>query len=241
MGHTRSGDDIDKHWDDDTTAAVKRWQKAAGLPVDGVLDLGEIVFLNEPIRITSVEAALGGGVGPGGPVLTGTSNRQVVRLDLEAADHDLVAVGDAVSIELPDGTTTDGTITAIATVAETTTDQQGGTTTSLPVTVSLDDPAAAGSLDEAPVEVIVVTEQRENVLTVPVNALVALLEGGYAVEVVEAAAPDAEPAASGSPSASDASSQPTRLVPVEPGLFDRGFVEVTADGLEDGDLVVVPS
>ena len=33
----------------------------------------------------------------------------------------------------------------------------------------------------------VVREARENVLAVPVQALVALLEGGYAVEVVDAA------------------------------------------------------
>ena len=65
----------------------------------------------------------------------------------------------------------------------------------------------------------VVTDRREDVLAVPVNALVALLEGGYAVEVVE-----------------DDGSR--RYVRVETGLFEDGLVEVSGDGLEAGDTVV---
>jgi multidrug efflux pump subunit AcrA (membrane-fusion protein) len=106
------------------------------------------------------------------------------------------------------------------------------------VTIVLDDPAAGGDLDAAPVTVSVVRSTRENVLTVPVTALIALLEGGYAVEVVDdAAAAGASPAPSGSTSAVGPA---THLVRVEPGLFDRGVVEITAD-LEPGTLVVVPS
>ena len=58
----------------------------------------------------------------------------------------------------------------------------------------------------------------------PVNALLALLEGGYAVEVV---------AADGT----------THLVGVETGMFQDGWVEieVPSGGLAEGDKVVVPS
>jgi len=247
LGYTRRGDVIDRHWDADTTAAVKRWQAAAGVGVDGVIELGEVVFLPEAIRITEVQATPGSGVGPGAPIMTATSNRRVVSLDLDATDVELVNAGDAVTVELPDGTTVDGTVVTIGRVAQSSTDQQGGTSTTLPVTISLDDPAAAGDLDHAPVTVTVVRDSRENVLTVPVSALVALLEGGYAVEVVEpAGAPTASPSPSGSaeasPLASPASNGPTtHLVRVEPGLFDNGHVEITADGLAPGDLVVVPS
>jgi peptidoglycan hydrolase-like protein with peptidoglycan-binding domain len=251
LGYTRSGDKINTHWDARTTAAVKRWQKASGLPVDGVVDLGEVVFLPEAIRVTSVEAALGTGVGPGGPLMTATSNRRVISLDLDTDDVDLLHAGTPVEVQLPDGTTVDATVATVATVAETSTDQQGGTSTSLPVTITLDDPAAAGGLDQAPVTVTVVRATRENVLTVPVNALLALLGGGYAVEVVDAGttggAGGASAGASTDPSASPAASSSTsrgtstHLVRVEPGLFDNGTVEVTATGLEPGDLVVVPS
>jgi peptidoglycan hydrolase-like protein with peptidoglycan-binding domain len=251
LGFTRKGDVIDRHWDSDTTAAVKRWQTAAGVAVDGEVELGEVVFLPESIRVTEVQAKLGSGVGPGGTLMTATSNRRVVSLDLDATDVELINVGDAVSVELPDGTTVDGAIATIGRVAESSQDQQGGTSTTLPVTISLDDPAAAGDLDPAPVTVPVVRDSRENVLTVPVNALLALIEGGYAVEVVDSSSASGATSASPSSSAGSAEASPaasvapsgptTHLVRVEPGLFDNGHVEITADGLEAGDLVVVPS
>jgi multidrug efflux pump subunit AcrA (membrane-fusion protein) len=83
----------------------------------------------------------------------------------------------------------------------------------------VDDPSALPGLDAAPVTVHVVTERREDVLAVPVNALVALLEGGYAVEVLDA-------------------DGTRRYVAVDTGLFDDGLVEVTGDGLAAGDRVV---
>ena len=58
-------------------------------------------------------------------------------------------------------------------------------------------------------------------LAVPVTALIALTEGGYAVEVM----------------ADDGS---TALVAVDPGLFADGRVEVSSDGLEVGMAIVIP-
>ena len=55
---------------------------------------------------------------------------------------------------------------------------------------------------------------RENVLTVPVAALVALAEGGYGVRSSRARA--------------------TRYVAVETGMFAGGRVEVSGDGLAEG-------
>ena len=77
-----------------------------------------------------------------------------------------------------------------------------------------------GSLDGAPVTVSVTRETRENVLTVPVDALLALAEGGYGVELVTG----------------DGAS---RLVGVETGLFADGRVEVTGE-IAEGDEVLVP-
>jgi peptidoglycan hydrolase-like protein with peptidoglycan-binding domain len=250
LGFSRKGDKVDRHWDARTTAAVKRWQRHAGLPVDGTIDLGEIVFLPEALRVTAIPAPLGSMVGHGGAVLTGTSNRRVVSLALDAADRSLVAVGKAVQVKLPDGTFVTGKVATISRVAVTSTDQQGGTSSTIPVTFTLDDPAAAVDLDQASVEVTIVRSSRENVLVVPVNALLALREGGYAVEVVDGggtatAAASISPTASGpAGSATPGSATPgsrTHLVRVEPGLFDRGNVEITASGINPGDLVVVPS
>jgi peptidoglycan hydrolase-like protein with peptidoglycan-binding domain len=244
LGFTRKGDKVDTHWDARTTAAVKRWQRKAGLPVDGAVDLGELVFLPEAIRVTEISATLGTMVGQGGPVLSGTSSRRVISVDLDAGDRALFAVGKAVQVELPDGSIVAGRIATIARIADTSTDQQGNTTTTIPVTITLDDPTAAGDLDQASVKITVVHSSRENVLTVPVNALVALREGGYAVEVVDGASSTVAPSGSpsvGSPSASTTPRSRTHLVRVEPGLFDRGNVEITATGIQPGAIVVVPS
>jgi peptidoglycan hydrolase-like protein with peptidoglycan-binding domain len=240
LGYTRDGDEIDRHWDSDTTAAVKRWQRDHGQTADGVVELGEVVFLPEAIRVTEATEAPGAQLGPGGALLSATSTRRVVSVDLAADERDLLDVGAAVTVELPDGTTTDGTVAEIGRVAESQADGQGGTSTTLPVSITLADETAGADLDAAPVEVSVITESRESVLTVPVSALLALIEGGYAVEVVDA---DDAPAGSPSPSSPAASGNgaATHLVRVEPGLFDNGLVEITSDDLEAGDAVVVPS
>ena len=99
--------------------------------------------------------------------------------------------------------------------------QSGDPAPTIEVTIALDDPAAADSYTTASVDVGFTQSRREDVLTAPVVALVALLEGGYAVEV---------------PGRGAAS----RLVPVEVGLFADGFVEVSGEGIEDGTEVVVP-
>lgn len=78
-----------------------------------------------------------------------------------------------------------------------------------------------GRLDAAPVDVTFTSEERADVLAVPVNALVALAEGGYGVEVVADGA--------------------TSYVAVEVGLFADGMVEVTGEDLSEATTVVVPS
>ena len=222
LGYLAAGE-ADRAWDDETTEAVEAWQEASGNVVDGVVDLGEVVFLYGPIRVTEHPAELGARVGPGQPVLIGTSEERVVSIELEADRTDLFAVGDEVGIELPDGGSTSGTVASIGTVAQAATDEFGqpGTPT-VEVTIQLDDPGASAAWDQAPVSVAVVRESREEVLAVPVNALLALLEGGYAVEV-------------------QAQDGQTRLVGVELGIFQDGWVEVRAEGLQEGDQVVVPS
>jgi multidrug efflux pump subunit AcrA (membrane-fusion protein) len=56
---------------------------------------------------------------------------------------------------------------------------------------------------------------------VPVASLVALSEGGYAVEV-------------------DTGNGTTKLVAVDPGFYADSMVEVTSTELQPGDQVVIP-
>jgi peptidoglycan hydrolase-like protein with peptidoglycan-binding domain len=212
-----SGITVDGVWDEGTKSAVLAWQEDVGSEADGAIDLGEVVFLPSPVRVNDVLAAVGSSVTPGSPVLAVSSADKFVTFDLPAADQGLVAVGQEVNIELPDGTDTPGTVTAVASVA---TSLQGGGA-AFEVKIVLDDPTVAAGLDEAPVDVEVSSDSVSDVMAIPVSALVALAEGGYAVEV-------------------DGGDGSTQLVAVDPGFYAGGMVEVTSDLLEVGDRVVVP-
>jgi peptidoglycan hydrolase-like protein with peptidoglycan-binding domain len=217
MGYAPKGMKVNRHWDPKTTKAVKRWQKAIGRKRDGTLDGSDIAFLPGAIRIAAQQAQLGAAVGPGAPVITASTARRVVTLDINAGRQDLVTKGQAVTVELPGGTVVPGVVRGVGRVAQA--GENGGATT-VPVTIDLDAKAKLPDFDAAPVTISVVTVSHPDVLTVPVNALVALLEGGYAVERV----------------AADGSHGYLR---VETGLFQDGRVEVTGEGLAAGDTVVV--
>lgn len=218
LGYAPKGMKVDRHWDARTTAAVKRWEKATGQARDGVIEIGDVIVLPSAIRVRETTAEIGTAVGPGGPILAATRAAKVVTVRLDAAKRGRLAVGDAVSIVLPDDTKVAGTVRSIGRVANV--DDQGGATVT--VTVTLDTPSAVPDLDQAPVTVHVTTEAHEDVLAVPVEAILALREGGYAVEVVDA-------------------SGARRYVAVTLGLFEDGMVEISGSGLSAGDRVVVPS
>jgi peptidoglycan hydrolase-like protein with peptidoglycan-binding domain len=212
-----AGLQVDDTFTLDTRQAVLAWQADVGADVDGIVDLGEVYFSATALRVNDQIAAVGATVGNGSPVLGITAADIVVKVDLPADDQDLVEVGDSVVVVLPDNSEVAATVDSVETVA--TFDQQGNAV--FDVVISLNDPAAAAGLDEAPVDVDVISDSVSNVLAVPVSALVALSEGGYAVEVQQ----------------TDGS---TELMAVEPGFYADGLVEVTETRLIAGMLVVVP-
>ncbi len=208
-----------------TTLAIERFQSEHHLPATGQLPLGSVVFEPGAVRVTSVTPTEGSPV-QAGPVLGITSTRRVVTIALDASQQTSIKVGDQVVITLPDNSTTPGHVSFVGTVATVPSDNSGNGSSSptIEVDVTADRPAATGRLDQAPVDVSITTASVSNVLAVPVNALLALANGGYAVEVVE----------------------PTgvhRLVGVSVGLIDdaAGVVQVSGDGLAAGQRVVVPA
>jgi hypothetical protein len=187
----------------------------------GSLSLGQLVFEPSAIRVVRLAGMLGGPAA--GPVLAATSDDRVVMIGLAVSEESEVRAGDAVSVTLPDGTNTPGVVSQVGTVAATSAVADGTTTTTIPVTVRLTDPAAARSLDQAPVTVNITTADARDVLAVPVTALLARSPAGYVVEV---AGPG----------------DTRRYVPVTPGVFDdsSGLVQVTG-ALAAGQRVVVAS
>lgn len=214
LGYT--GFTVDDAYTGATATAVRKWQKALGLAQTGTVDPSAVVLAPDAIRVAELKAGLGDQVG--GPVLTYTATTRVVTVPLDVSKQDLVKTGVAATVTLPDGKTVDGTVSGVGSVA--TAGTQGGSAT-IDVTVSIADQSALGTLDAAPVDVTLVSATAENVLTVPVSALVALAEGGYGVQVV--------------------SGSTTRYVAVRTGMFANGRVEITGSGINAGTVVGVPS
>lgn len=207
-----------------TTLGLERLQQALGVTSNGQLALGDAVFLPTAARVTGVSATLGGPAG--GSILTASSTTRQVTVDLDASEQSEVKAGDQVTITLPNNETTPGRVTSVGTVAVTPSDSEPGSNSFPTVTVTIEptDPAATGSLDQAPVQVAITTATVHNVLAVPVAALLALSSGGYAVEVV-------------------GSGGARHLVRVRLGLFDDadGLVQASGEGLAAGQRVVVPA
>ena len=229
-----------------TTTAVEKLQAALGEAQNGTLSLGQAVFEPGALRVTALSAEPGDSSQAGQVVMQATSTTRQVQVDLDALQQTDVAVGDKVSITLPDNQTTAGVVSSVGTVA-TCPSSSGSTGPSsdsaapgtdtcpsansgsisaptVAVGVSPSDPAATGTWDQAPVQVGITTASVPDALAVPVTALLAQASGGYCVEVV-------------GPGGSN------HLVAVSLGLFDdaAGLVQVTGSGLAAGQTVVVPA
>ena len=231
-----------------TAAAIDQWQHAQGVPETGFLPLGSVAFLPGPVRVTAQRAIPGTPIQPGTAVLDLTSTRLVVNVPLDPSLRQLVRVGDRVQIQLPEGQSTPGTVrqigadttaagggqstptgtsaggsaTGAGQAAGASSSQTGtGAPASVPVTISLDRPGDARGLDQVPVQVAITDTVHRHVLAVPIGALLALANGGYAVAVDQGA---------------------TRtLVAVTPGVFDGNRVEVASSRLQPGMRVEVAS
>jgi peptidoglycan hydrolase-like protein with peptidoglycan-binding domain len=224
LGYANKADIAALGWDYfgwETGYALEQYQQRLGVDQTGTLAPGQALFLPAAVRVTSVNAQLGGAAGPGSPVLQGTSTARQVTVALNAAEQAYVKADDRVTITLPDNRTTPGVVSSVGTVATT---PSGSTTPVITVGITPTDPAATGSLDQAPVEVSITTAAVSDVLVVPVDALLATTSGRYAVETA-------------------GTGDTRRLVPVSLGLFDdaAGTVQVSGPGLAAGQEIVVPT
>jgi hypothetical protein len=171
------------------------------------LNRTDVVFSPTVVVIGDEQAKVGDTVGPGASIAKLIDQYVEVTVSAKATDRDELAVGRTVSLgsDVPPRT---------AVVRQQDSDPSGG----LHVVLDLKQPLAYTHAGES-LKVIVELERHANVVTVPVNALLALAEGGYAVEVAD--------------------SNGTHLAPVTVGLFADGAVEV--NGIDSGTTVVVPA
>lgn len=196
-------------------AQVRAWQRDSGLPVTGIVGPSQLVVTSGPVHIASHSTSPGETVlassQDGGAILEFASTEKLVTLPLSVSDQGLAAVGRAVVVTLPDEASVDGTISEIGSIV---------TDGTIEVTIAIADQAALSDLQVASVDVELVSASRDDVLSVPVAALLARPEGGFAVEVVNGA--------------------DSMVSPIETGLFASGRVEISGDGLIEGMRVGVP-
>ncbi|MCG5219640.1 RND family efflux transporter [Streptosporangium soli] len=218
LGHFTGTPDACFDWY--TKVAILHWQDAIGVRETGSIKRGQIVFTPGEVRVAETMAHLGDQVAAGTAVAKLSGLNKIVTAELKAANQAVAKVRGKVTVNLPGGKTTTGTVSKVGAPRQ----REDGDkkTITVPVAITLDRPAAAGSLQEVSVSIDFPTASREDVLTVPVAALIALPDGGYGVEVVRDAVT-------------------TQTLTVKTGLFAGGSVEVTGNGLDAGQKVVVPT
>lgn len=216
LGYT--GFTVDEEFTDLTARAVKRWQKALGLPQTGTVGIGDVVYSAGQVRIGHAGVRLGSPATDDVLTYTGTSRKVVV--NASAAEDSWAVRGAAVTIGLPDGKSVKGEVASVgksATAPEGEGGEGGSTAPTVPVTITIEDQKSVGRLESAPVTVEYVGRERADVLTVPVAALVALAEGGHGLETADG-----------------------RFVAVRTGLFADGRVEVSGSAVREGMNVRIP-
>jgi len=222
LGYT--GFTVDEEFTTFTQAAVKRWQETLGVAQTGGVDATRVTYTDRAIKIARLDVRVGALAG--GEVLSYTDTVRAVTVNVPAGDSAWAVKGTRVTVRLPGDRRVTGEITVVSTEASGSGDggsggesgnDAGSADSTIPVTVAIADQKGLGTLEKSPVEVSYTARQRENVLTVPVTALLALAEGGYGLEVVEG--------------------DVTRIVAVRTGLVAQGRVEVNGDGLAEGMIV----
>ena len=195
---------VDAEFGPSTKRAVQEWQEAIGHPATGRVDRSQLVFIDNDLIVEQSPA-----IGQPFTTVTVAEPIRTITATVSAANRSFFAEGTVVDIE-SEGAHLDGTVTDVTR----TTGPDGST--SYEIEISFDSELADN------VETVDVTATKTiatDVLTVPVRALLALAEGGWAVEV---AGPDG-----------------AELLRVE---LDQ-VVDTTASitGLDEGTEVLVPS
>ncbi|MBP2326570.1 hypothetical protein JOF56_006955 [Kibdelosporangium banguiense] len=221
----RLGYQVGRRPKDDTKAeltptvieAIKKWQRKAGLEDTGTVDVGQILVLDTQVRVASVQAQPGAAATE--QLFTVTPNSRVVTMSVPMTEAGGLKAGTSVSLVRPDSRQVPAKIQS-ATPAVPNPEAQGGAGAEqkLDVVMVADDPADVADLAPAPIQLNITTESRSGVLTVPVEALVALREGGYAVQL-----------------------RGGELRAVKTGLYSQDKVEVSGSGITEGLEVVTAS
>lgn len=230
---------IDSIFDKWTESAIKAMQNQLNINVTGRIDFGDIVFvpgnslmgysssfptigMNVPLNMSLVSLI------PTEKVITrvrdgaaalSRESLQTVQTSISISDKNLIELGSEVEIELPDESIVPGFVKEIGSIAIVPSGNQGGDPY-LTVSIGLAEGISLPEWSGAPVTVSITKSLAQDVLAAPVTSLLALLDGGYAIEVVEG--------------------EGTQLIPVDVGVYSGAWVEISGPGLDAGTEVIAP-
>jgi peptidoglycan hydrolase-like protein with peptidoglycan-binding domain len=204
-----------------TGTAIRAWQRAQGVPRTGSVDRSVVLFAPGAVRVATWSSRVGAQVTAGAELFTTSGTDKVVDVDLNLNDQQLAVVGARLTVTLPDGTHVPATVTAVGEAVERAGAAGATGTVVRPVQAALGDQTPAAPFSRADVTVSFTSTLAQDVLTVPVAALVAIDATTFGVEVLDA-------------------DGGTTTVPVTVGVFASGRVQVTGKGIVAGLDVVVP-
>lgn len=168
-GHTDEGRlQIDGEFGQVTEQAVEEWQESVGLPVSGKVDGTQIVFHPGGLRVA--ETIRVGADFSGVSVTTPTPR---VTVDTSNRERGALAEQTEVLVEIGEGDPIAGTVSTQESVAG----EDGGTIARSTIDLQGDVPGDEGRATVTTTEILA-----QNATLVPASALLALAEGGYAVE-----------------------------------------------------------
>ncbi|MGW0580115.1 hypothetical protein ACWD25_30065 [Streptomyces sp. NPDC002920] len=188
-------------------AAIGRWQRDTRVPETSVLESGDVVVTTGAVRVAQLKVQKGDAAS--GELLSVTVTGKRVTVQTSEGDSSAFRKGNAVEVTLPDGSTVPGRISVVGTMIRSGSEDGGdaGSDLTRTITVVLDEDkarTAVRGIDSAPVQVRFPGRTNKDVLVVPVGALLALSEGGYAVQLRNG-----------------------KLIKVTTGLFAKGLVEIS--------------
>jgi hypothetical protein len=189
---------------------VKKWQRSLGFEPTGAIEPGRVFVFAGPVRVSAVKAQLGVSVTE--ELFEVTSTTRLVTAQVLSTDAGPARTEMPVVIVRPDSREVPGKITSVVHLPPA---QDGAGASRVEIVVVPDQPSDVSDVETAPAQIKITTESRAGVLTVPLEALVALKEGGYAVQL-----PSGE------------------LKAVETGLYSQNKVEISGTDIVDGMRVV---
>ncbi len=215
---SQAGHDVEEsgRFDEATRRALEAWQAEHGLlPPDGMLALNDLATGSWPQRVGQLRVLAGDFVQPGDQLIDFTAREPVVNLELLPSDRLRVAVDDPARVELSaTGSRASGTLSEVSSSPTTREDDDSLVYTAR---VTLDEPLEAPEGTQA--QVTIVIDRVEEVLAVPLAAVISDDQGRPAVRVV----------------GGDGN---TRLVPVELGVSEGAWVQVVS-GVEGTEMIVI--